>query len=525
MLFLKREYVADSDSSSSGSEEAEVPTVTQVPQVKTQSWVGGSQPTPPDTIKPTKVGIYIPEPPSARPGYQRVRPGTGARPGSANIAMRNRMQEQQRNKPIIPVAADPDIALDELDKILHRQGNRPVMSPAYEPAVARMKVPLPAAVSVSTTVFKTEEIEEVKLEEIKPQAKVQQVAFNEYKEAVVVLDEADAEEMSPSKPAVQTSKPTYRETVSTQTEPVSAPEEQTATPLPAEESKATPLHRSSTLDTPTTSEEPPKPVPRLPVRQLLATEMMDMKKFLTSPIPKNVLLLCSVRRDSKGLKKKFYPKYLMHLSEGYSFLLAGKKRAKSKTSNYLISMHQNELSTRSPGYLGKLRSNFLGTQFVIYDSGEDPSKKTTTVDNVREELGVVFYQSNILADKGPRKMRVLLPFVNLDNERLEWKPQSKEETMTERYNQGDTAGMMTYFNKPPKWNEHIQAFVLNFNGRVDKASVKNFQLIDDQDENKIYLQFGRVSDTEFNLDFQWPFSPMQAFALALSSFDYKLACE
>lgn len=71
----------------------------------------------------------------------------------------------------------------------------------------------------------------------------------------------------------------------------------------------------------------------------------------------------------------------------------------------------------------------------------------------------------------------------------------------------------------------MQAFVLNFNGRVDKASVKNFQLIDNDDENKIYLQFGRIAENEFTLDFQWPFSPTQAFAIALSSFDGKLACE
>jgi len=71
----------------------------------------------------------------------------------------------------------------------------------------------------------------------------------------------------------------------------------------------------------------------------------------------------------------------------------------------------------------------------------------------------------------------------------------------------------------------VQAFVLNFNGRVDKASVKNFQLIDNEDETRIYLQFGRVGDQEFTLDFQWPFSPLQAFAVALSSFDNKLACE
>lgn len=33
----------------------------------------------------------------------------------------------------------------------------------------------------------------------------------------------------------------------------------------------------------------------------------------------------------------------------------------------------------------------------------------------------------------------------------------------------------------------VQAFVLNFNGRVDKASVKNFQLIDEFDDNRIHM--------------------------------------
>ncbi len=33
----------------------------------------------------------------------------------------------------------------------------------------------------------------------------------------------------------------------------------------------------------------------------------------------------------------------------------------------------------------------------------------------------------------------------------------------------------------PLFSPDVQAFVLNFNGRVDKPSVKNFQLIDEND--------------------------------------------
>ena len=66
--------------------------------------------------------------------------------------------------------------------------------------------------------------------------------------------------------------------------------------------------------------------------------------------------------------------------------------------------------------------------------------------------------------------------------------------------------------------------MLNFNGRVDKASVKNFQLINKEDDEKI-MQFGRIGNNDFHLDVKWPMSLYQAFAVALSSFDSKLGCD
>lgn len=71
----------------------------------------------------------------------------------------------------------------------------------------------------------------------------------------------------------------------------------------------------------------------------------------------------------------------------------------------------------------------------------------------------------------------------------------------------------------------VGAYVLNFNGRVTMASVKNFQLVDPDDQENVLLQFGRVGKDVFNMDYQWPLSPLQAFAICLSSFDYKIACE
>lgn len=41
----------------------------------------------------------------------------------------------------------------------------------------------------------------------------------------------------------------------------------------------------------------------------------------------------------------------------------------------------------------------------------------------------------------------------------------------------------------------------------------------------IVMQFGRIADDIFTLDFKYPMCAVQAFAIALSSFDGKIACE
>jgi len=41
----------------------------------------------------------------------------------------------------------------------------------------------------------------------------------------------------------------------------------------------------------------------------------------------------------------------------------------------------------------------------------------------------------------------------------------------------------------------------------------------------IVMQFGRVSEDVFTMDYNYPLCAVQAFGIALSSFDGKLACE
>jgi len=212
------------------------------------------------------------------------------------------------------------------------------------------------------------------------------------------------------------------------------------------------------------------------------------------------------------------------------FLMCGKKRSGQKTSNYLISMSEGDLRRTSNNYLGKLRANFLGTEFCIYDRGSNPEDvdhdDPNAEDSLRQEMGVVQYESNVLGSRGPRKMQVGLPDVNhLSGEQVVFQPGKKQETMMGKLKKRDFTNMVYAYNKPPRWNDAVGAFVLNFNGRVTMASVKNFQLISHDDQERIIVQFGRVAKDEFTMDFQWPVSPFQAFAITLSSFDSKIACD
>lgn len=89
-------------------------------------------------------------------------------------------------------------------------------------------------------------------------------------------------------------------------------------------------------------------------------------------------------------------------------------------------------------------------------------------------------------------------------------------------------------NKSPWRNEQLQCWNLNFKGRVTVASVKNFQLLAAVDpslkipateQEKVILQFGKIGKDIFTMDYCYPLSAFQAFAICLSSFDTKPACE
>lgn len=102
-------------------------------------------------------------------------------------------------------------------------------------------------------------------------------------------------------------------------------------------------------------------------------------------------------------------------------------------------------------------------------------------------------------------MTILMHTLTRDGKRPEYRPVKESEMLLSKYRDGGARDLLVLHNKSPQWNEgkphfmislranaHVfiyiniyiidtQSFVLNFSGRVTQASVKNFQIVHDND--------------------------------------------
>ncbi|CAN4110623.1 unnamed protein product [Withania somnifera] len=314
---------------------------------------------------------------------------------------------------------------------------------------------------------------------------------------------------------------------------------------------------------------------------------------LKQPGPRDGTIQCFIKRDKSNLTYHLFlclsPALLV---ENGKFLLSAKRTRRTTCTEYIISMDAENISRSSNTYIGKLRSNFLGTKFIIYDtqppctsSHVPPPGRTSRRFNSKKVspkvptgsyvISQIAYELNVLGTRGPRRMHCVMhsiPASALDaGGSVPGQPELLSRPLEDSFRSisfsksldhstefsssrfSDIGGGSTneeddgkgkplvLKNKAPRWHEQLQCWCLNFRGRVTVASVKNFQLIaatqqpaaapttsqptSQSDHDKIILQFGKVGKDMFTMDYRYPLSAFQAFAICLSSFDTKLACE
>ncbi len=99
-----------------------------------------------------------------------------------------------------------------------------------------------------------------------------------------------------------------------------------------------------------------------------ANNFYQMELFLNQPLEQDISLKCEIIRTNE---QKII-KYFLY-TDSNLFLLSALKN-KSKNYNHYIYMNENITSAKDKNYLGKLSSNFIGTNFNLYDNGKKPKK-------------------------------------------------------------------------------------------------------------------------------------------------------
>lgn len=248
-------------------------------------------------------------------------------------------------------------------------------------------------------------------------------------------------------------------------------------------------------------------------------KLLSKHYYLTSPISKrDGVLQCYVVRV-KSMNYDNCDTYFLHLEDGDMLLLSAKRNfSYCANISYVISKDPNEFDIRSDAYIGQVRSDMFRTDFVIeFNDIYEQHLKACSMGSINY-LGVDLLRGYL----GPRKLEVMIP--NIQDTRLLDQATSSmlqhQSTDKAAYEFNLEAKELYLINKVPRFNSNIGAYVLNFNGRVTIASVKNFQLIHPKQTNNVMLQFGRVGTDTFTLDVQYPLSIYQGFAIALTSFSF-----
>jgi len=203
-------------------------------------------------------------------------------------------------------------------------------------------------------------------------------------------------------------------------------------------------------------------------------------------------------------------------SESGSIAMTAWESRRSKSSYFA-------LTAADGSYLGKLRADLIGSEYVLYSPGRAPGADPGVL--VRSDLLAIRYRNTLLRFKGKKSPRkVFVAFHSVVHPALEAEPGYLIDALRKKEGQ---YGIDILENRPPVFDETKQTYKVEFpSTRASLSpSVKNMVLPVPQPGEGIALSFARIDRDTYALDFGSPLSPLQAFAIAVSSIDFKICCD
>ncbi|KAE8712389.1 hypothetical protein F3Y22_tig00110257pilonHSYRG00073 [Hibiscus syriacus] len=228
-----------------------------------------------------------------------------------------------------------------------------------------------------------------------------------------------------------------------------------------------------------------------------------MEKVIVGDVTINYVLASHQCADglTKPLSKAYFSMFRekMHVSGGdveaiehtsvtnnRKFLLVARKYSHATCNEYIILLNAEDMSKGSSSYVGKLRSNYLSNRFTILD-GRSSSVGSKMAKNNYSRLpnylvAHISYELDVFGLRSPSRLQCIMETVSATSVAPEGVARTRAEFSRLRGGTNDS-------------------------------------------DRKIVLQFGKVGKDLFTMDYQYPISAFEAFAICLSSFDTKIAYE
>jgi hypothetical protein len=243
----------------------------------------------------------------------------------------------------------------------------------------------------------------------------------------------------------------------------------------------------------------------------------DPKNIWLRSAPGSQMVRCLVVREPHGLfGASEFSLFVQDFTRGNEILLLMATRTLNGFNVFNVSrgFQRGRLRKGSGNYVGSLESDALRIDHVILDA---------TGSN---ELGALSFRrqgghTNTWFE-GPQPRNCFLSLPLLDKARCPVAVHGLLLPLRQHLKQGTETPPNSFVvrTREPVFDNHTNSYRLNFHGRVTVPSIKNLQIVHDDDPSDTLCQFGKTSQHRFHLDFKRPFNALQAFCVALSSFSH-----
>jgi len=135
----------------------------------------------------------------------------------------------------------------------------------------------------------------------------------------------------------------------------------------------------------------------------------------------------------------------------------------------------------------------------------------------KQQVAFIKHSRMNIGDGDPNRMEVRIPGFYSDKSRVIWCPKLGRSDLGSEPFDASSQESQQLVTKAPVWNNEVGGLVLDFQGRSVLSSAKNFQLSLGQRPEHVICQYGKIDKQTFSLDFRYPLSSVQAFAISLTT--------